>query len=80
MWRTSTRVTTRHSSTQHDPGEHLSEHPESFRRCSDVLYASIHEHGIFPGTGALADTGSGAGEGVTITAHAAPYVSHYWTL
>lgn len=39
---------------------------ESFRRRRDVLYASIHQLGIFPGTGALADAGSGEGEGFTI--------------
>jgi acetoin utilization deacetylase AcuC-like enzyme len=39
---------------------------ETFRDRPDVLYASIHQRGIFPGTGALADVGSGAGEGFTI--------------
>jgi acetoin utilization deacetylase AcuC-like enzyme len=39
---------------------------EAFRRRSDVLYASIHQAGIFPGTGALSDVGSGPGEGYTI--------------
>jgi acetoin utilization deacetylase AcuC-like enzyme len=39
---------------------------EIFRRRSDVLFASIHQSGIYPGTGALADAGSGAGEGYTI--------------
>jgi acetoin utilization deacetylase AcuC-like enzyme len=33
---------------------------------ADVLFASIHQGGIFPGTGARADTGSGPGEGYTI--------------
>jgi acetoin utilization deacetylase AcuC-like enzyme len=37
-----------------------------FRRRDDVLFASIHQGGIFPGTGALADAGSGLGEGYTI--------------
>ena len=31
----------------------------------DVFYASIHEEGLYPGTGALRDTGIGAGEGTT---------------
>jgi acetoin utilization deacetylase AcuC-like enzyme len=39
---------------------------EIFRRRDDVLFASIHQGGIFPGTGALDDTGSGPGEGYTI--------------
>jgi len=39
---------------------------EIFRRRDDVLFASIHQGGIFPGTGAREDTGSGPGEGFTI--------------
>ena len=39
---------------------------EAFRRRSDVLFASIHQSGIFPGTGAIAEVGSGPGEGYTI--------------
>jgi acetoin utilization deacetylase AcuC-like enzyme len=39
---------------------------EIFRRRSDVLFASIHQGGIFPGSGAREDTGSGPGEGYTI--------------
>ncbi|HEX6601090.1 MAG TPA: histone deacetylase [Solirubrobacterales bacterium] len=39
---------------------------EIFHRRSDVLFASIHQGGIFPGTGAREDTGAGAGEGYTI--------------
>jgi acetoin utilization deacetylase AcuC-like enzyme len=39
---------------------------EIFRRREDVLYASLHQGGIFPGTGAREDTGSGPGEGYTI--------------
>ena len=39
---------------------------EFFRRRSDVLFASIHQTGLFPGTGALADAGSGDGLGYTI--------------
>ncbi|HEX6780665.1 MAG TPA: histone deacetylase [Solirubrobacterales bacterium] len=37
-----------------------------FRERADVLFASIHQGGIFPGTGAAEDTGSGPGEGYTI--------------
>jgi acetoin utilization deacetylase AcuC-like enzyme len=39
---------------------------EIFRHRSDVLFASLHQGGIYPGTGALGDAGSGAGEGYTI--------------
>ncbi|HEX3693735.1 MAG TPA: histone deacetylase [Solirubrobacteraceae bacterium] len=39
---------------------------EAFRRRSDVLFASIHQSPLYPGTGALSDVGSGAGEGYTI--------------
>lgn len=39
---------------------------EIFRRRADVLFASIHQGGIFPGTGARDDVGSGPGEGYTI--------------
>ncbi|HEY7935124.1 MAG TPA: histone deacetylase [Solirubrobacteraceae bacterium] len=39
---------------------------EAFRRRPDVLFASIHQSGIYPGTGPLSDVGSGAGEGYTI--------------
>jgi acetoin utilization deacetylase AcuC-like enzyme len=39
---------------------------EAFRRRSDVLFASIHQAPLYPGTGALADAGSGPGEGFTI--------------
>jgi acetoin utilization deacetylase AcuC-like enzyme len=39
---------------------------EIFRRRADVLFASIHQGGIFPGTGHREDTGSGPGEGFTI--------------
>jgi len=37
-----------------------------FRERADVLFASIHQGGIFPGTGHRDDTGSGPGEGYTI--------------
>ena len=39
---------------------------EIFRERSDVLLASIHQGGIFPGSGRREDTGSGPGEGFTI--------------
>jgi len=39
---------------------------EIFRRRDDVLFASIHQGGIFPGSGRREDTGSGPGEGFTI--------------
>jgi acetoin utilization deacetylase AcuC-like enzyme len=39
---------------------------ELFRHRSDVLFASIHQAGIFPGTGPLDDVGSGEGEGYTL--------------
>lgn len=39
---------------------------EAFRRRPDVLFVSIHQAGIFPGTGPSTDFGSGAGEGYTL--------------
>jgi acetoin utilization deacetylase AcuC-like enzyme len=39
---------------------------EAFRRRSDLLFASIHQSGIYPGTGLMSDMGSGPGEGYTI--------------
>jgi acetoin utilization deacetylase AcuC-like enzyme len=39
---------------------------EAFRSRSDVLFASIHQSGIYPGTGLMSDLGSGSGEGYTI--------------
>jgi acetoin utilization deacetylase AcuC-like enzyme len=39
---------------------------EAFRHRSDVLFVSIHQAGIYPGSGPAGDTGSGAGEGYTI--------------
>jgi acetoin utilization deacetylase AcuC-like enzyme len=39
---------------------------EIFRHRDDVLFASIHQGGIFPGSGAREDTGSGPGEGYTL--------------
>jgi acetoin utilization deacetylase AcuC-like enzyme len=39
---------------------------EIFRRRPDVLFASIHELGLFPGTGKVSDAGSAEGRGYTI--------------
>ncbi len=39
---------------------------EIFRERDDVLFASIHQQGLFPGSGPLDDVGSGPGEGYTI--------------
>ncbi len=37
-----------------------------FYESPDVLYASIHQSPLFPGTGAASEVGSGAGEGYTL--------------
>lgn len=39
---------------------------EIFRRRSDVLFASIHQADLFPGTGKITDVGSGDGRGFTL--------------
>ena len=39
---------------------------EAFRHRSDVLFASIHQGGLYPGSGSLSDVGSGEGEGYTL--------------
>jgi acetoin utilization deacetylase AcuC-like enzyme len=39
---------------------------EIFRYRRDVLFASLHQGGIYPGTGPFEDVGSGPGEGYTI--------------
>ncbi len=39
---------------------------EIFRQRPDVLFTDIHQSGLFPGTGALTDTGSAAGRGYTV--------------
>jgi acetoin utilization deacetylase AcuC-like enzyme len=39
---------------------------EAFRTRADVLFASLHQSPLYPGTGPLEDVGSGAGEGFTI--------------
>lgn len=38
----------------------------AFRHRSDVFFVSIHQAGIYPGSGRPSDTGSGPGEGYTI--------------
>ena len=40
---------------------------EIFDRRADVLFANIHQTHLYPGTGVLTDSGSGAGEGFTLT-------------
>ena len=37
-----------------------------FLRRDDVLYASIHQYPLYPGTGALNERGAGPGEGLTL--------------
>jgi acetoin utilization deacetylase AcuC-like enzyme len=37
-----------------------------FYERGDVFYASFHEDGLYPGTGKVAETGEGAGEGTTL--------------
>jgi acetoin utilization deacetylase AcuC-like enzyme len=39
---------------------------EIFRKRADVMFASIHQAGAYPGTGSMADAGSGPGAGFTI--------------
>jgi acetoin utilization deacetylase AcuC-like enzyme len=39
---------------------------EIFRYRSDILFASIHQGGIYPGSGPLSDVGTGPGEGYTL--------------
>jgi acetoin utilization deacetylase AcuC-like enzyme len=39
---------------------------EIFRTRRDVLFVSLHQSPLYPGSGPLADAGSGAGEGYTI--------------
>jgi acetoin utilization deacetylase AcuC-like enzyme len=39
---------------------------EIFRARGDVLYVSIHQSPLYPGTGSAAETGSGAGAGGTV--------------
>ena len=37
-----------------------------FYESPQVLYTSVHEHPFYPGTGSVAETGSGAGKGTTV--------------
>jgi acetoin utilization deacetylase AcuC-like enzyme len=46
---------------------------EIFRERGDVLFASLHQSPLYPGTGALEDIGSGAGEGTTINLPVPPH-------
>src|SRR6204780_3379854 len=39
---------------------------EAFRDNKEVLFASIHQAGLYPGTGEMSDVGSGEGEGFTL--------------
>jgi acetoin utilization deacetylase AcuC-like enzyme len=39
---------------------------EAFRHRADVLFASIHQQHLYPGTGHVDDRGSGPGEGYTL--------------
>jgi acetoin utilization deacetylase AcuC-like enzyme len=39
---------------------------EIFRQRSDVLFASIHQRGLYPGSGSISDVGTGEGHGFTI--------------
>jgi len=45
---------------------------EAFRERSDVLFASIHQMPLYPGTGPASDTGSGEGAGFTLNLPVAP--------
>jgi acetoin utilization deacetylase AcuC-like enzyme len=45
---------------------------EIFRARDDVLFASIHQSPLYPGTGPLNDVGSGPGEGYTLNLPVAP--------
>lgn len=47
-----------------------------FHSSSEVLYASLHQSPLYPGTGALSDNGSGAGEGYTLNLPAPPGSGH----
>ena len=41
-----------------------------------MLYASLHQSPLYPGTGALSDNGSGAGEGYTLNLPVPPGSGH----
>ncbi len=49
---------------------------EIFRHRRDVLFASIHQLGLFPGTGAITDAGSGDGRGYTINIPRSRRIGH----
>src|SRR5207244_8586740 len=44
-----------------------------FHSSAEVLFVSIHQSPLYPGTGPLSDAGSGEGEGYTINLPAPPY-------
>jgi acetoin utilization deacetylase AcuC-like enzyme len=44
-----------------------------FHQSREVLFASIHQSPLYPGTGPLSDAGSGEGEGYTINLPVPPY-------
>jgi acetoin utilization deacetylase AcuC-like enzyme len=45
---------------------------EAFRSRADVLFASIHQMPLYPGTGPTSDVGSGEGEGYTLNLPVSP--------
>ena len=47
-----------------------------FHASSSVLYASLHQWPLYPGTGPLSDNGSGAGEGHTLNLPVPPNSGH----
>ncbi len=47
-----------------------------FHAANDVLFASIHQSPLYPGTGPLDDAGSGPGEGFTINLPVPPGAGH----
>jgi acetoin utilization deacetylase AcuC-like enzyme len=47
-----------------------------FYDSSEVLYASLHQFPLYPGTGALTDNGSGPGEGFTLNLPVPPGSGH----
>jgi len=50
---------------------------EIFYDRGDVLYASVHEAGLYPGTGDLTETGRGEGAGTTLNAPFPPGTTHH---
>ena len=47
-----------------------------FHEAAEVLYISIHQFPLYPGTGALTDSGAGPGEGHTINLPVPPGAGH----